>query len=86
MVDVVSILKENSQVVIDSIDENLSIIVPEDLSDASKYLTKAGGKMLRPSLTLITSEAVGGSKSSTVQTAAAIELIHTFSLILMING
>lgn len=81
MVDVVSILKENSQVVIDSIDENLSIIVPEDLSDASKYLTKAGGKMLRPSLTLITSEAVGGSKSSTVQTAAAIELIHTFSLI-----
>ncbi|MBX7076334.1 MAG: polyprenyl synthetase family protein [Methanobacteriaceae archaeon] len=81
MVDVVSILKENSQVILDSINDNLSIIEPEGLSEASIYLTKAGGKMLRPSLTLITSEAVGGNKGSTVQTAAAIELIHTFSLI-----
>jgi geranylgeranyl diphosphate synthase type I len=81
MSDVVSILKENSQVILDVIEDNLSIIEPENLSEASKYLTQAGGKMLRPSLTLITSEAVGGNKISTVQTAAAIELIHTFSLI-----
>ena len=37
--------------------------------------------MLRPALTLIVSEAVGGNRESALKSAAAIELIHTFSLI-----
>lgn len=37
--------------------------------------------MLRPALTLITSEAIGGSSENALKSAAAIELIHTFSLI-----
>ena len=37
--------------------------------------------MLRPALTLITAEAVGGNREDALKSAAAIELIHTFSLI-----
>ena len=37
--------------------------------------------MLRPALTLITAEAVGGQKEGALKTGSAIELIHTFSLI-----
>ncbi|RBQ23901.1 Short chain isoprenyl diphosphate synthase [Candidatus Methanobinarius endosymbioticus] len=59
----------------------LSNIGPEDLREASIYLTKAGGKMIRPALTVLVSEAVGGTMSSSIKAAAAIELIHTFSLI-----
>ncbi len=78
---VTSILKENSEIIFDTIEENLKVITPDSLKDASIYLTEAGGKMLRPNLTLIVSQAVGGDKESTLDTAAAIELIHTFSLI-----
>ena len=58
-----------------------SVITPNNLGEASVYLTKAGGKMLRPALSLIVSEAVGGNRESALKTGAAIELIHTFSLI-----
>lgn len=78
---VTPILKENSKIIFDTIKNNLEIITPDNLQEASIYLTKAGGKMLRPNLTLIVSQAVGGDKESTLDTAAAIELIHTFSLI-----
>ena len=64
-----------------TIEEEVGIITPDNLAEASVYLTRAGGKMLRPALTLITAEAVGGNRDSAVKTAAAIELIHTFSLI-----
>ncbi|MCI7428282.1 short chain isoprenyl diphosphate synthase IdsA [Methanobrevibacter gottschalkii] len=64
-----------------TIEEELATITPQNLADASVYLTRAGGKMLRPALTLITAEAVGGARESSLNAAAAIELIHTFSLI-----
>jgi len=81
MSNVMDVLKDYSTDIVKSIEENLSVIEPQELQDASIYLTKAGGKMLRPALTLITSEAVGGNRQDTIKTAAAIELIHTFSLI-----
>lgn len=81
MTDVTNILKNYSQDIIGSIEENLSSIVPLELQEASFYLTNAGGKMIRPALTLIVSEAVGGSLKESIKTASAIELIHTFSLI-----
>ena len=81
MSDVTNVLKEYSKIVVKAIEENLGTIEPQELQDASMYLTKAGGKMLRPALTLIVADAVGGNKEDAVKTAAAIELIHTFSLI-----
>ncbi len=81
MNDVKEILSGYSSDIIDTINEELKVITPVNLQEASIYLTKAGGKMLRPALTLITAEAVGGSKENALKAGSAIELIHTFSLI-----
>jgi farnesyl diphosphate synthase len=51
------------------------------LYDAMRYSSLSGGKRLRPFLTVTTAELFGVSKSSALQVAAAIELIHTYSLI-----
>ena len=81
MSDVKEVLGSYSVDIIKTIEKDLSVITPSNLCEASVYLTKAGGKMLRPSLALIVSEAVGGKRESALKTGAAIELIHTFSLI-----
>jgi len=54
---------------------------PKRLYDASRYLTKAGGKRIRPLLCLLACKAVGGKIKDALETAVAIELIHTFTLI-----
>ena len=41
----------------------------------------AGGKMLRPALCLLACEAVGGDVAQAMPAAAAIELVHNFTLI-----
>ena len=81
MSDVKQVLGSYSTVITETIEEELSTIAPDNLAEASVYLTRAGGKMLRPALALIVSEAVGGNRESALKSAAAIELIHTFSLI-----
>jgi geranylgeranyl diphosphate synthase type II len=55
--------------------------IPEKLNEAMMYSLMAGGKRLRPILTLAAAEAVGGTAYSAVSVACAIELIHTYSLI-----
>ena len=56
---------------------------PAVLADAMRYSVTAGGKRLRPSLTLATADAIGGSaaRNLAMPAACAIELIHTYSLI-----
>ena len=51
------------------------------LDEAMRYSLLAGGKRIRPGLTLATARAVGGSPQDVLPTAAAIELVHTYSLI-----
>jgi geranylgeranyl diphosphate synthase type I len=75
------ILGQYSEDINKEIEDSLSSITPKNLREASNYLTKAGGKMLRPALTVLVSKAVGGTISSSIKVATAIELIHTFSLI-----
>ena len=81
MSDVKEVLGSYSTDITKTLEEELATITPDNLAEASVYLTRAGGKMLRPALTLITAEAVGGTRESALKSAAAIELIHTFSLI-----
>ncbi len=40
-----------------------------------------GGKAIRPTLVLLSAEAVGGRAAAAVQAAAAVELVHNFSLV-----
>ncbi len=54
---------------------------PEKLHEAMMYSIRAGGKRLRPILALAACEAVGGSLDQVLPIAAALEMIHTYSLI-----
>jgi len=78
---VVDILRKYSEIADERIRESISDITPETLLKASEHLITAGGKKIRPSLALLSAEAVGGEPEDAAGVAAAIELIHTFSLI-----
>jgi geranylgeranyl diphosphate synthase type II len=54
---------------------------PSGLEDAMRYSLLAGGKRIRPVLALATARATGRDEESVLPLAAAIELIHTYSLI-----
>ena len=54
---------------------------PPIVSEAMRYSVFAGGKRLRPMLTLAAADAVSGSFESALPAACAVELIHTYSLI-----
>ena len=53
----------------------------DGLEDAMRYSLLAGGKRIRPVLTLATARAIGRDARELLPLAAAIELIHTYSLI-----
>ena len=54
---------------------------PVVLYEASQHLIKAGGKRLRPFLTVKACEAVGGDPMEAVPYAAALEVLHNFTLV-----
>lgn len=54
---------------------------PPRLREAMAYSLLAGGKRLRPMLTLLACEACGGEISVALPAACALEMIHTYSLI-----
>jgi geranylgeranyl diphosphate synthase type II len=51
------------------------------LEEAVRYALAGGGKRIRPVLCLATAEAVGGDADQALPAAAAIELVHSFSLV-----
>jgi geranylgeranyl diphosphate synthase type II len=53
----------------------------EGLEEAMRYSLLAGGKRIRPVLALATARAVGLEQNVVMPLAAALELIHTYSLI-----
>ena len=55
--------------------------VTDGLQDAMRYSLLAGGKRIRPVLALATARALGRDPDEVLPLAAALELIHTYSLI-----
>ena len=55
--------------------------IPSRLHQAIRYSVFAGGKRLRPALCLLACESVSGKSAPAIPAAAALEMIHTFSLI-----
>lgn len=71
---------------IELVDEHLSEVVasmsmPSNLKEAIRYSLFGGGKRIRPLLCLHCCIACGGAAKDAVSAAAAVELIHTFSLV-----
>lgn len=54
---------------------------PEPLYDASLHLIRAGGKRLRPVVVVAAAEALGEVAEKALPFAAAVELIHNFTLV-----
>lgn len=74
-------LEKYSKLIEEEIRKNISDIEPTELYKSSAHLIEAGGKRIRPSLVLLSTESVGGKIEDALNAATAIELIHTFSLI-----
>jgi len=79
--DLMETLGEYSKLINPKLEEVLADITPESLYRASMHLISAGGKKIRPTLALLSCQAVGGEIEDAINVATAIELIHTFSLI-----
>ncbi|MDO3409539.1 polyprenyl synthetase family protein [Saccharibacillus sp. CPCC 101409] len=62
-------------------------VFPEDwnmplaLLESMNYSLNAGGKRLRPLLVVAAGESLGGSREAAIRVAAAVEMVHTYSLI-----
>jgi geranylgeranyl pyrophosphate synthase len=73
------------QQALSAVDQLLHDIVDSDvevLRDASRHILEAGGKRVRPRLTLLAYEAAGGQDFREVlPIAAAVELVHTATLV-----
>ncbi len=54
---------------------------PAALQEALRHSVLGGGKRLRPVLTLLSCEAVGSTRNRAAAAAAAVELVHCFSLV-----
>ena len=69
------------------VDEALERALPADdawpatIHRAVRYSLFAGGKRIRPLLTLAAGEAVGGARDEIMPLACAVEMVHTYSLI-----
>ena len=54
---------------------------PKILYDAARHLPMAGGKRLRPAISIISCESVSGNIKNVIPLAISIELIHNFTLV-----
>ena len=67
------------------VEERLSAVVesvePESLREEVAHVTLSGGKRVRPLMTLLTCETVGGEYTDAVNFGVGIELVHTASLV-----
>ncbi|MFB0543191.1 MAG: polyprenyl synthetase family protein [Candidatus Bathyarchaeia archaeon] len=79
--DIAKKLMESTQLVDEYMWEILKTRRPEVLYKAARHLIEAGGKRLRPFLVLSSCSLVGGEPKDAVPLAAAIELLHNFTLI-----
>jgi geranylgeranyl diphosphate synthase, type II len=74
------LLDRQSQVEI-ALDAALPMAYPEHIYESMRYSLLAGGKRLRPILTIASCELLGGNSQMAMATACAMEMIHTMSLI-----
>ncbi len=67
------------------VDRHLASLVArgesQNLRDACRYVLSGGGKRIRAVLVLLSCEAVGGRARSALDVAAAVEILHNFTLV-----
>ena len=64
------------------VEARLRVFFPGDgLQEAMRYSLLAGGKRIRPFLTMKFCEAAGGTMEEALDFGCAVEMLHTYSLI-----
>lgn len=86
-----AMLKENAAAVEKALSaryHSVSALVPlaadamlDELRRAEDYSLMGGGKRIRPTLTIETCRALGGTRESALPFSCAVEMVHTYSLI-----
>jgi geranylgeranyl diphosphate synthase type II len=59
----------------------ISVHKPQTLYSPAKYVLVPGGKRIRPVVTLLACEAVGGEAGDALHAGAGIEILHNFTLV-----
>ena len=54
---------------------------PENMVETSNFVMSAKGKRIRPILTMLSCDALGGNVKQSIDVAIAIELLHNFTLV-----
>lgn len=68
-------VEERLEAVLDSVE-------PEELADEVRHVALSGGKRVRPTVTVLVCEALGGEPTDAVDFAVGIELVHNASLVI----
>ncbi|WP_408954642.1 polyprenyl synthetase family protein [Natroniella sp. ANB-PHB2] len=79
--DIKEFILTKGKVINEALNECLEEAKPERLHQAMRYSVLAGGKRLRPILTLVAAKLVGEEEKKILPAACALELIHNYSLI-----
>lgn len=78
-------LDDQMEIGLDIVEERLTTVIDSDVTtlfDASQHIISSGGKRIRPRVTLLSYLAAGGETiTQAVDAAAAIELVHTATLV-----
>ena len=75
------VIREKADIINREIEKLLTFKEPEGLYRATRHYLKAGGKRLRPVITMISAEALGKDSRRVLPAGIAIETIHNFTLI-----
>jgi len=78
--DIKQVIKEKCSG-LDKVMEGYALVGDADIDEMVLHPIKAGGKRIRPALTILACEAVGGSADAAMPAAASVELLHTFTLV-----
>ena len=74
-------LERRVALVDDRLEEVVEGVDPSELSAELDHVALAGGKRVRPTVTILACEAVGGDPETAVDFAVGIELVHNASLV-----
>jgi geranylgeranyl diphosphate synthase type I len=75
-------LERRVALVDDRLEEVVEAVEPAELSAELDHVALAGGKRVRPTVTILACEAVGGDPETAVDFAVGIELVHNASLVI----
>jgi len=75
-------LERRVALVNDRLEEVVAAVEPGELGEELRHVALSGGKRVRPAVTILVCEAVGGTPEDAVDFAVAVELVHNASLVI----